>query len=301
MGALDGHTHPFAYITTDTNNNLVLHDAAQYDAGNQNIGMVIPDNYPLGTYTINGTAKDAAGNETPITLKLIVAGDRIPPIINPVGFTASGVSMTGNLTDGFTLNTDNNPATTNLIQFDNTSAISKNLASGMFGLTLVSTTADSTELANYYNSKPEPYKDYLNGALAKTNPFAYIYGVGTTPKLADGAAYFVGGLTTDMRVPGDYPLGTYIVSGVIKDVAGNETTVTYKLIVAGDRVAPTATVAYSTTNPTKQDVVATITPSETVTGDLTHTFTENGSFTHFSYQHLPSATLWTPSGDCVIP
>ena len=44
-----------------------------------------------------------------------------------------------------------------------------------------------------------------------------------------------------MRIPGDYPLGTYIVSGVIKDVAGNPTTVTYKLIVAGDRTSPVIT------------------------------------------------------------
>lgn len=46
-----------------------------------------------------------------------------------------------------------------------------------------------------------------------------------------------------------------------------------------DKVAPTATVSYDITALTNHDVVATITPSETVTGDLSHTFTENGSFT----------------------
>jgi hypothetical protein len=51
-----------------------------------------------------------------------------------------------------------------------------------------------------------------------------------------------------------------------------------------DKVAPTATVAYSNVNPTKQDVVATITPSEEVTitnngGSTSYTFVENGSFT----------------------
>ena len=84
ISALDGATKPFAYITTDSSNNLVLHDAAQYDAGNHDIGMVIPDNYPLGTYKVKGTAKDAAGNPVDIVLILIVAGDRTEPVISIV-------------------------------------------------------------------------------------------------------------------------------------------------------------------------------------------------------------------------
>ncbi len=57
---MDGVTKPFAYITTDGSNNLVLHDAAQYDLeGDLAVGMVIPDDYPLGTYIVNGSAKDA--------------------------------------------------------------------------------------------------------------------------------------------------------------------------------------------------------------------------------------------------
>ena len=48
ISALDGVTKPFAYITTDGSNNLVLHDAAQYDLeGDLAVGMVIPDDYPL--------------------------------------------------------------------------------------------------------------------------------------------------------------------------------------------------------------------------------------------------------------
>jgi len=34
-----------------------------------------------------------------------------------------------------------------------------------------------------------------------------------------------------MIVPGDYPAGTYTVSGTILDLAGNPTTVTYMLVV----------------------------------------------------------------------
>jgi hypothetical protein len=70
------------------------------------------------------------------------------------------------------------------------------------------------------------------------------------------------------------------------DAAGNTGTVT-ATVTNIDKVAPTATVAYNTTVPTNQDVVATITPSEDVTitnngGSKSYTFTQNGSFT-FSF------------------
>lgn len=56
-------------------------------------------------------------------------------------------------------------------------------------------------------------------------------------------------------------------------------------MITGDRTPPTATVSYSTTAPTNTDVIATIVPSEEIIGDLSHTFTENGSFT-FSFTDL---------------
>lgn len=67
-----------------------------------------------------------------------------------------------------------------------------------------------------------------------------------------------------------------------KDLAGN--TAEVEINVANiDKVAPTAEVNYSTTNPTNQDVVVTIKPSEEVTilnneGSPSITFTENGEF-----------------------
>jgi hypothetical protein len=83
IAALDGVTHPFAYITTDGSNNLVLHDAAQYDlAGNLTVGMIVPDNYPLGTYPVQGTARDAAGNGRPVSLSLIVTGELTAPAVS---------------------------------------------------------------------------------------------------------------------------------------------------------------------------------------------------------------------------
>jgi hypothetical protein len=67
------------------------------------------------------------------------------------------------------------------------------------------------------------------------------------------------------------------------DAAGNTGLIT-ATVTNIDKVVPTATVAYDSTAPTNQDVVATITASEDVTitnngGSSSYTFTENGSFT----------------------
>ena len=50
--------------------------------------------------------------------------------------------------------------------------------------------------------------------------------------MIDGARYDVGGNKVPMAVPGDFPEGTYTVTGTIEDIYGNTTTVALKLIVA---------------------------------------------------------------------
>nr|WP_152393444.1 DNRLRE domain-containing protein [Paenibacillus guangzhouensis] len=77
--------------------------------------------------------------------------------------------------------------------------------------------------------------------------------------------------------------GTHTITYRSTDRAGNveaDQTITFRI----DRTAPTATIAYSTSDPTNQAVIATITPSEPVTitnngGADSYTFVENGSFT----------------------
>lgn len=68
------------------------------------------------------------------------------------------------------------------------------------------------------------------------------------------------------------------------DRVGNEGSATAKVTWI-DKIAPTATVSYSTTDPTDGEVVATITPSEEVTvtkpvdGSFSYTFETNGTYT----------------------
>ncbi len=244
IGAANG-TNPFVYIT-GSGLNLALVDAAKHDNGAGDVAMTVPDNFPLGTYTVAGVVKDAAGNETAVTLKLVVSGDREGPVLNIAGATADGEAMAGNLATGFILETGNDPAVDHLIQFAAGTAADETLAAEHFGLYLTGSTVSVADLKAYYAARgvPAPYMAYLNGAVDGVNPFVYING--GTVKLVDGAKYFVQSEVVDMTVPDDFPLGTYTVSGEIADLMGNETTVTLKLIVSGDRVAPVLTVTGAT-------------------------------------------------------
>ncbi|MEY4731396.1 MAG: hypothetical protein RL681_342, partial [Candidatus Parcubacteria bacterium] len=81
IAALDGSTHPFAYIDGGT---LKLVDAAKFDLMAATSDMDIPDDYPLGTYTVSGKIVDLAGNEQTVTYTLSVTGDRVLPVISIV-------------------------------------------------------------------------------------------------------------------------------------------------------------------------------------------------------------------------
>ena len=102
-----------------------------------------------------------------------------------------------------------------------------------FGLKLTDSTVSAADLKAYYAARgvPEPFLTYLKGAADGTNPFVYIKG--STVTLVDAAKHDILSTDVDMTVPDDFPLGTYTVQGKIRDVAGNETTVTLILMVAG--------------------------------------------------------------------
>jgi parallel beta-helix repeat protein len=182
------------------------------------------------------------GNSSTGTGFIPTACDEDAPALTVTGFTADGtVSMAGNLNDGYTLETTNDPSVNHTIQFTAGSVATEDLQTEVVGLFLQPATGQTTELQTYYADKPADYQTYLNNAAAGTEPFAFIKTGGTAIQLLDGAQYSLASQEVDMVVPDDFPLGTYTVSGVITDLAGNETTVTFILIVDGDRVAPEIT------------------------------------------------------------
>ena len=175
------------------------------------------------------------------------AADTTPPSLNVTGLTADGTDLVGTVESGYTLSTNNDSSKEYALRFKDGTSASEPLENAYFELKL---TGDSTVSADtlkaYYATKTSgEFLTYLNGAADGTNPFAYIKGDGTTAvQLIDGARHqaFAGSQDVAMAIPGDAPLGTYVLEGKIKDLAGNETTVTYKLIVAGDREAPVITI-----------------------------------------------------------
>ncbi len=66
--AADG-IKPFVYINGAT---VTLVDAAKHDLIFTDVDMTVPDDFPLGTYTVQGQIQDLAGNPTTVTLKLVV-------------------------------------------------------------------------------------------------------------------------------------------------------------------------------------------------------------------------------------
>lgn len=96
-------------------------------------------------------------------------------------------------------------------------------------------------------------------------------------------------------------IGTYTLSYTVSDAAGNTATSVTRTVLVQDTIAPTGTASYSTTEPTNQDIIATLTPSEpviflntsgiatTTSGTATTTFTQNSSFS-FLFADVASNT-----------
>jgi hypothetical protein len=226
-------TQPFAYIKTG-GTNVQLLDGAQYTLASVEKDMIIPDNYPLGTYTVSGKIHDLAGNEQTVTFILIVAGDRVAPSLSVTGFTDNGNNMAGDLTQGYTL--VENTATIHVVEFQSSSVTDESLANEPIGLYLISSSVSPSDLTTYYQSlnKPTDYFNYLVDAANGQKPFAYITAdLSNNLVLHDAAQYdLAGNHDVGMVIPGNYPKGTYVVSGEVKDLAGNSRIVTFDLIIA---------------------------------------------------------------------
>ncbi len=124
--------------------------------------------------------------------------------------------------------------------------------------------------------------DFFEDTTVQVQPVAIIYST-QSPTNAD--------VTATLMLPEDYSSGnkvhTFTKNGThtfaYYDADGQWNSITAQVTWI-DKTPPTATVTYSPETMTDGSVVATITPSETVTitnngGSLSHTFTANGSFT----------------------
>ena len=166
-------TEPFVFLKAD-GTALSLIDAAKYDADGTDNPMAVPDDFPLGTYTVSGTVEDEAGNTTVVTFKLIVSGDRVAPEIAVTGVTDTVAGpLAGTVADGFTLPTTNVPSIDHELSLAAGSVTSEALADAYTGLYLVPEAGQTAALESYYADKSRVIADsysetYLSDELDVT-------------------------------------------------------------------------------------------------------------------------------------
>jgi len=205
--------------------------------------LVMTDANGVATFSnlkINGTPgyyklRFDAGSLTPVISSSFKLTDKLGPVLTVTGATGNGTPLSGSLSGGYILQTDGDPTKDYLVQFKAGTTTNEPLQNTYFGLKFVagSSTVTPAQLEAYYDAHgtPEPYLSYLKAAANGLEPFVYIDG--STVKLVDAAKHDLppAGPDVDMTIPGDFPEGTYVVKGTIKDTAGNSTTVTLKLII----------------------------------------------------------------------
>ena len=101
-----------------------------------------------------------------VVLLFNILGVLAYPQLENITFTSNNgsmaISMPGNLSGGFILDTDNNANTNYEIQFNHTGANEK-LKAEMFGLYLINSSVPVSNLKDYYDTRgvPEPFLSYL--------------------------------------------------------------------------------------------------------------------------------------------
>lgn len=156
----------------------------------------------------------------------------------------------------------------------------------------------------------------IRGSIQDANPWRYYFVVvnsSNTVVAGPGTVYDSTSFTDKLLLTLDtdtLPNGNYTIKLEARDLANNKTSVSSDWVnIVIDNANPEATISYSTTLPTNQDVIATLIPNEVVTitnnGGLdTFTFTQNGSFT-FEYidgaGNVGSATAVVNNIDKVAP
>ncbi len=188
---------------------------------------------------INGTPgyyrlRFDAGALTPAISSSFRLTDNLGPVLSVTGATADGTPLGGSLSAGYILQTDGDPGRDYLVQFAAGTTTNEPLKNDYFGLYFVagSSTVTPGQLEDYYDARgtPDPWLTYLKDAANGDEPFVYIKG--STVRLVDAAKHDnLPHDDLDMTIPGDFPEGTYVVRGTIKDLAGNSTTVTLRLII----------------------------------------------------------------------
>ncbi|WNR45408.1 cadherin-like beta sandwich domain-containing protein [Paenibacillus roseipurpureus] len=259
-------TATVAYSTTDPTNQ----DVTATITASQPITVTNNGGLTSHTFTDNGSFTfefvDAAGN-TGTAVATVANIDKVVPTatIAYSNTSPTNQSVTATITPSESVTLTNNGGSTSFVFSDN----------GSFTFVFVDAAGNTgTAIATVVN-------------IDKVTPMATVVYSTTDPTNQDVTATITP--TETVTITNNGGLASYVFTDngsftfTFVDAAGNAGTVV-ATVANIDKVPLTATVAYSTTSPTNQNVIATITPNKPVKvtnngGSTSHTFTDNGSFT----------------------
>lgn len=220
-----------------------------------------------GTYTVTYTATDHAGNETTVEREVIVR-DTIAPTA-----TVSYSTLAPTNGDVVATITPSEPVTVT------------NTENGSLSYTFTENGSFTFEFEDEAGNKGTATATVSN--IDKSLPTGTISYDITDPTNQNVTATLTVDPTITILNNGDSNIHVFTENGSfefeLQNAAGTKGTVA-ATVTWIDKETPTATVTYSPHKLTNQNVAAIITPSEEVTitnngGGLSHTFSENGSFT----------------------
>jgi predicted extracellular nuclease len=182
----------------------------------------VSGDYPLGGYDFSGTVIDRWGESD--TVDVTITFETIPDITT---FELLGTSdltdwdaVAGSIDTGFSYML--NP----FIEFQYLDAgsytVNKTLADGYYGFYL-DETAVPYDFFTYWAAKgvvpgASGWQSVMWQIIYGNLPMFYLKVDGSDYSLIDGLAYLTTAMDTPVRVPGDYPPGTYTFSGTIEDL-----------------------------------------------------------------------------------
>ncbi|MFL0247654.1 beta strand repeat-containing protein [Candidatus Clostridium stratigraminis] len=255
------------------------------DPTNQDITVTVSTNEGTlnatsHTFTDNGSfdfvATDAAGNQTIKTVRINNI-DRVAPTaaVNYSTTTPINKDVVATIKPSEPVTYTNIDALPSTIMFDSDASTLTFSKNGSFDLTFADAAGNPGSIrVNVENiDKTSPVGSIEYSETAPTNQDVTVTLNANEPITVTNNG---GSLSYTFKENGDFTFEFVDVAGNVGKAMASVSNI--------DKVAPTATVEYSTQNPTNKDVVVKITPSESVTilnngGADTYTFTDNGEFT----------------------
>lgn len=188
-----------------------------------------------GSIPVIFSVSDSSGNVATVSGKTLVIVDDITPMLTDgLIFATPTTTISGGFASGYSLLLDGNSGTTYTLQYLSGVTKDKDLASSLFPFSIVAYDLSGNTLEDYYNLaySSGATLDYLLGVASGINPLFYIGKSGVTGEfMFDGLNYNISNTQIGLQLRGDFPVGTYHVSGEVTDISGNTASIQFTIVI----------------------------------------------------------------------